>query len=167
MGSFVSLYNYMTFRLINTFGLPESLAALVFVIYLSGTWTSTRTGTMVNRYGQAKVVVACIALALVGLFLAFIPTIPTTLVAVLLFTATFFPAHSIASAWVGEVAHQDRAEASSVYILSYYLGSSIIGWVSGYFFAHGWALFVGWLILLTGIALVTAVAAMRRDKAIS
>lgn len=167
MGSFVSLYNYMTFRLINTFGLPESLAALVFVIYLSGTWTSTRTGTMVNRYGQAKVVVACIALALVGLFLAFIPTVPTTLAAVLLFTATFFPAHSISSAWVGEVARQDRAEASSIYILSYYLGSSIIGWVSGYFFAHSWGLLVAWLILLTLIALVTALAAMRRDKAIS
>lgn len=167
MGSFVSLYNYMTFRLINTFGLPESLAALVFVIYLSGTWTSTRTGTMVNRYGQAKVVVACIALALVGLFLAFIPTVPTTLAAVLLFTATFFPAHSISSAWVGEVARRDRAEASSIYILSYYLGSSIIGWVSGYFFAHSWGLLVAWLILLTLIALVTALAAMRRDKAIS
>lgn len=167
MGSFVSLYNYMTFRLINTFGLPESLAALVFIIYLSGTWTSTRTGTMVNRYGQAKVVVACIALALVGLFLAFIPTVPTTLAAVLLFTATFFPAHSISSAWVGEVARQDRAEASSIYILSYYLGSSIIGWVSGYFFAHSWGLLVAWLILLTLIALVTALAAMRRDKAIS
>ena len=167
MGSFVSLYNYMTFRLINTFGLPESLAALVFIIYLSGTWTSTRTGTMVNRYGQAKVVVVCIALALVGLSLAFIPTVPTTLAAVLLFTATFFPAHSISSAWVGEVARQDRAEASSIYILSYYLGSSIIGWVSGYFFAHSWGLLVAWLILLTLIALVTALAAMRRDKAIS
>lgn len=164
MGSFVSIYNYMTFRLINTFGLPESLAALVFVIYLSGTWTSTRTGKLVNRYGQAKVVVACIALALAGLLLAFIPTVPTTLVAVLVFTATFFPAHSIASAWVGEVAQQDRAEASSLYILSYYLGSSLIGWVSGYFFAQGWGLFIGWLMLLTLIALVTAFAAMRRDR---
>lgn len=167
MGSFVSMYNYMTFRLIDTFGLPESLAALVFVIYLSGTWTSTRTGKLVNRYGQAKVVVACIAMALAGLLLAFIPTVPTTLVAVLIFTATFFPAHSIASAWVGEVAQQDRAEASSLYILSYYLGSSLIGWVSGYFFAHGWGLFIGWLMLLTLIALVTAFAAMQRDKALS
>lgn len=167
MGSFVSIYNYMTFRLINTFGLPESLAALVFVVYLSGTWTSTRTGKLVNRYGQAKVVVACIALALAGLLLAFIPTVPTTLVAVLIFTATFFPAHSIASAWVGEVAQQDRAEASSLYILSYYLGSSLIGWVSGYFFAQGWGLFIGWLMLLTLIALVTAFAAMRRDRTLS
>lgn len=167
MGSFVSMYNYMTFRLINTFGLPESLAALVFVIYLSGTWTSTRTGKLVNRYGQAKVVVACIAMALAGLLLAFIPTVPTTLVAVLIFTATFFPAHSIASAWVGEVAQQDRAEASSLYILSYYLGSSLIGWVSGYSFAHGWGLFIGWLMLLTLVALITAFAAMRRDKTVS
>ena len=99
------------------------------------------------------------------LVLRLIPTIPTTLVAVLLFTATFFPAHSIASAWVGEVARQDRAEASSLYILSYYLGSSVIGWVSGYFFAHSWGLFIGWLILLTFIALVTALAAMRRVRA--
>ena len=65
------------------------------------------------------------------------------------------------------VAQQDRAEASSLYILSYYLGSSFIGWVSGYFFAHGWGLFIGWLMLLTLIALVTAFAAMQRDKALS
>ena len=51
--------------------------------------------------------------------------------------------------------------------MSYYLGSSLIGWVSGYFFAQGWGLFIGWLMLLTLIALVTAFAAMRRDRTLS
>jgi hypothetical protein len=34
------------------------------------------------------------------------------------------PAHSIASAWVGRAAGDHRAQASSLYLLAYYIGSS-------------------------------------------
>src|SRR5699024_10462131 len=50
MGAFVSLYNYLGFHLIGEYGLPESLAAAVFVIYLSGTWSSARAGRAVQSY---------------------------------------------------------------------------------------------------------------------
>ena len=43
--------------------------------------------------------------------------------------------HSTASGWVGARATQDRAEASSMYVFCYYLGSSIIGAATGWAFS--------------------------------
>ena len=44
-----------------------------------------------------------------------------------------------------------------MYILSYYLGSSILGWVSGFFFHHGWITLIAWLgslfVIAFGVAL--------------
>ena len=47
MGTFVSMYNFLTFRLIDDFGLAPSLAGLAFLFYLSGTWSSARAGSLV------------------------------------------------------------------------------------------------------------------------
>ena len=53
MGTFVSLYNYLGFRLIEDFGLPASLAAMTFLMYLSGTWSSARAGSLVSTWPLA------------------------------------------------------------------------------------------------------------------
>ena len=45
MGTFVSLYNYLGFRMIEQFGLSEVLVGAVFLMYLSGTWSSAQAGT--------------------------------------------------------------------------------------------------------------------------
>lgn len=149
MGAFVSLYNYLGFRLTGQFGLPEAVAGAVFLLYLSGTWSSARAGALVTRYGAGRVLVTGVALATVGLALALVPNLAVTVVGVLLFTASFFAVHSTASTLVGQIADRDRAEASSTYIMSYYLGSSVIGWLSGYFFQAGW------------LALIVALAALQ------
>lgn len=164
MGAFVSLYNYLGFRLISEFGLPESLAAFVFILYLSGTWSSARAGTYVQKFGRGGVMAGSVSLALLGLVLLMAPWLWTTVLGAFLFTASFFAAHSTASSWVGLVATQDRAEASSTYVLSYYMGSSIIGWISGYFFAGGWIILLVWLCALFAGALVLSLLIWRARK---
>lgn len=163
MGAFVSLYNYLGFRLMQDFGLPASLAAFVFILYLSGTWSSARAGTYIGKFGRGAVLTTSLFLALFGLLLLLVPSIWTTLLGTLLFTAAFFTAHSTASSWVGLAASSDRAEASSMYILSYYLGSSVLGWVSGFFFHHGWAMLVAWLCALF-IAAFTVTLSLHRPR---
>lgn len=73
------------------------------------------------------------------------------------FTGGFFAAHTVASGWVGAVAHRDRAEASALYLFSYYLGGSVAGALGGLVYAvGGWpatAWFVGGL-LIAGTLLV-------------
>ncbi|WP_426721604.1 MFS transporter [Corynebacterium auriscanis] len=164
MGVFVSLYNYLSFRLIESFGLPASLAALTFVMYLSGTWSSARAGALVSKWGRARVVASSSLLAAVGLAVLFIPTLPSTLLGSLLFTAAFFAAHSAASAWVGKIATHDRAEASSLYVFSYYLGSSLMGWFSGYFFHAGWAVFVTWIVVVVSVSFLIALSLSKQGN---
>ncbi len=68
---------------------------------------------------------------------------------VAIFTCGFFGAHSIASSWVGSRAHTARAQAASLYLFSYYLGSSISGTVGGLLWsAHHWQ---GVVFLILGL----------------
>jgi hypothetical protein len=54
-------------------------------------------------------------------------------------TAGLFGAHSTASGWTGRGAPVGKAQASSLYNLFYYNGSSAIGWLGGVAFdAYGW-----------------------------
>lgn len=161
MGAFVSLYNYLGFRLTGEFGLTEVIAGMVFVLYLSGTWSSARAGALVTRYGVGRVLILSTMLATVGLLLALVPNLVITIVGVLIYTASFFAVHSTASTLVGQLADRDRAEASSTYVMSYYLGSSVIGWLAGYVFDLGWGALIGALVALQLAALALCTVAVR------
>lgn len=69
----------------------------------------------------------------------------------LLFSAGFFAAHAVASSWIGVRARRAKGQASSLYLFSYYLGSSIAGTAGGFFWHdYGWngvALFIASLLL--------------------
>ncbi|NTW99829.1 MAG: MFS transporter, partial [Geobacteraceae bacterium] len=57
-----------------------------------------------------------------------------------LFTCGFFGSHAIASSWVGRRAYTAKAQASSLYLFSYYLGSSISGTFGGIIWIRfGWS----------------------------
>ncbi|HEY8331968.1 MAG TPA: MFS transporter, partial [Pseudomonas sp.] len=58
-----------------------------------------------------------------------------------------------ASSWVGRRALQARGQASSLYLFSYYLGSSTAGTLGGFFWQHG-----GWTGVGVFIAALLAAA---------
>lgn len=161
MGCFVSMYNYFGFRMVHTFGLSQGLVGLVFLMYLAGTWSSARAGAWVARLGRGRALMLGASVMASGLLLMFPATLWVTFPGLLLFTAAFFFVHSTASSWVGLMATHHRAEGTSLYLLSYYVGSSLVGWLSGVAFeAWGWTGFVcwllGWMALLLGAAAATA-----------
>lgn len=158
MGVFVSMYNFLGFRAIEHFGLPPALVGMAFLLYLSGTWSAARAGHFVRRFGRGSVVAAGAILMLLGSLVAASNNLVLMLVGLFVFTASFFAMHSTASGWVGAVATRDRAEASSMYIFCYYMGSSVLGAATGWAFQLlPWAGFIGvlaaLLVLLSGIAL--------------
>jgi predicted MFS family arabinose efflux permease len=84
------------------------------------------------------------------------------LLGVLLATAGFFAAHAVASGWTGAEATVGRAQASSLYNLSYYAGSSLFGWLGGLFFIRwGWGGTVGMVAGLAAVAAALTVALLR------
>jgi len=165
MGVFVSLYNFFGFRMIDHFGLSPALVGVVFFMYLSGTWSSARAGAMTDKYGRGRVLIAGAALMLVGLLATMSAWLPGALIGLFLFTASFFAMHSTASSWIGLAATSHRAEVSSMYLFSYYAGSSLVGAATGVVFA--WTSWSGFILILAAILLgvvVTAAALARAER---
>ena len=158
MGGFVSVYNYIGFRLLDPpFDLSQTAIGAIFVVYLFGTFSSALTGEIASRLGRRKVLWLAILLGLVGITLTLSSQLWLIILGIVVVTVSFFGAHSVASSWIGRRALRDRAQASSVYLCLYYLGSSVLGTAGGWFFAHsGWIGVVVFFASLYGLALAIA-----------
>lgn len=169
MGGFVAVYNMLGFRLIAApFHLPQSAVGLVFLLYLAGTVSSAAAGRLADRFGRKPVLVVSEIVAVLGLLITLPAALTAVLIGVLLFTAGFFAAHSVASGWVGAIASEHRAEASALYLFAYYFGSSVLGALAGVWFtADGWNGVVVYVAALFGLALAFAaiIPLLRRRRA--
>ena len=166
MGGFVALYNYLGFRLAAPpFSLPQTLISLLFVAYLAGTWSSAQAGVLAARYGRLPVLLIGVAAMIVGMLLTLSTSLPIVLIGLLLATAGFFAAHAVASGWTGAESIIGRAQASSLYNLFYYAGSSLFGWLGGVFFVtFGWAGTAGMVAFLAVFAGALALLLLRQKR---
>ena len=166
MGGFVALYNYLGFRLAAApFNLPQTLISLLFVAYLAGTWSSAQAGVFAARFGRLPVLLIGIASMIVGVLLTLSIVLLVVLIGLLLATAGFFAAHAVASGWTGAESIIGRAQASSLYNLFYYAGSSLFGWLGGAFFVtSGWAGTAGMVAVLAVLAGALAVLLLRQKR---
>ena len=158
MGGFVALYNFLGFRLTGApFFLPSFLVSLVFLAYLAGTWASSRAGAEASRFGRKRVLLVSIAIMVTGVAITLSDNVFVVLGGLVVATAGFFGAHSIASGWTGQSAPVGKAQASSLYNLFYYGGSSVVGWFGGVAFdRYGWSAVAATIL---GLALVAAAVA--------
>ena len=165
MGGFVAMYNFLGFRLTAApFHLPQTLVSLVFLAYLAGTWASSRAGAEAGRFGRKPVLLASIAIMILGVAVTMSTNALVVLLGLVVATAGFFGAHSIASGWVGSDAAVGKAQASSLYNLFYYGGSSVFGWFGGVAFdKHGWPGVAVTILILAGTAAVGAALVLRRN----
>jgi predicted MFS family arabinose efflux permease len=158
MGAFVTVYNYLTFRLSGPpFGLSTSVIGALFTVYLVGTWTSTQAGRLAPRAGRHRVLTAGVALAIAGVALTLPSSLAFVVAGLVVLTGGFFAAHSVASGWVGARAPVAPAQASALYLCLYYIGSSVAGSAGGVFYSRGgWPLTVAFAVALLAVALVSA-----------
>ncbi len=160
MGGFVTMYNYIGYRLLEApYSFSQSTVGLLSVIYLTGTYSATKTGSLIHKYGLGRVLIASITMMLVGILITLYSNVWLVLLGMTILTTGFFAAHSVASSWVGRRAKRARGQASSLYLFSYYAGSSIAGTVGGLFWQHfGWN---GVALFIAGILFIGIVIAYR------
>lgn len=163
MGCFVTLYNYLTFRLIGPpYNLSQTAVSLVFIMYLVGSASATAAGHLVNRFGRSAIVRFSLSLMLGGVALTLASSLSWIVAGVAVFTGGFFGGHAIVSGWVGRRAKTAQAQASSLYFFFYYLGSSISGTVGGYFWLLGaWPGVAGQVALMVAAGLAITVRLSR------
>ncbi|MEP9362085.1 MFS transporter [Nocardioides sp. CN2-186] len=161
MGMLVAVFNTLGFRLeAAPFHLGLGAASLVFLVYPLGTVSSAVSGQLADRLGRRAVLPAGCVLALAGLLLTLGHSLPVVVAGLGLLVAGFFVVHGIASGWVPARAHAggvSAAQAASLYLFAYYLGSSVFGSIAGSAWSGaGWP---GVVALATGLLGVTAVLA--------
>ena len=165
MGAFVTIYNYIGFRLVDApYSLDQTELGLIFTVYLFGIVGSWAAGIVVDRFGHFAVMLTGIVLAFTGVVITLATPLPLIILGIVLLTSGFFIAHSVASALVGRMAKGTKGHASSLYLLGYYLGSSVAGSVGGHFWsADGW-----WAVsAFTGTMLALALAAALLSRSIT
>lgn len=165
MGSFVTTYNYLSYRLIAPpFDLSQAWAGSIFLTYALGGPFSAWVGRLGSRHGLGRAMIGSLALELVGIGLTGAPDLPVTIAGIAILTCGFFGAHAIASGWVSRRAQSDRAAAASLYLFAYYVGSSVVGSAGGIVYARlGWPGIIGLVAALILVALALARGLMRRE----
>jgi len=159
MGAMVAYFNFLLYRLeAPPFDLTASGAALVFLLYLAGTVSANWLGRLADRRSRRSLLLTAVAMMLGGVLLTLPSYLPTVLIGTGLVTFGFFGAHATTSGWVGAHATHRRAQASSLYLLFYHLGSSLLGFAGGLAYGVG-----GWngLVLLVTVAAGVALLAAR------
>lgn len=160
MGSFVSLYNYIGYRLLDEpFGMRQSVVGALSILYLLGIFSSVWAGRLADRFGRRNVLWLVMMVMLAGLLITLSGSMAAIILGMGLATFGFFASHSVCSSWVGRRARPPQALASALYLFFYYLGSSVVGWVTGVVWAH--ALWPGVIALLGATLVVAMLIALR------
>jgi YNFM family putative membrane transporter len=156
MGSLVSYYNYLQYRLaLPPFALPATVISLVFAIYVFGTVSANWMGRLTDRRSRRSVMLLGLAIMAAGALLSLSPLLPLVLVGTAAMVFGFFGTHSVASGFVGAWSVRRRAQASALYLFGYHFGSSVVGYVGGLFFgSFGWGGEVGTVLVLLAVGAV-------------
>lgn len=164
MGSFVTIYNYIGFRLVQPpYQLSQTALGFIFTVYLFGIFASWMAGKLGDQLGYFVVLPIGLAVEAGGALLTLFSGLPMIIFGIVLVTMGFFISHSVASALVGRLALNTKGHASSLYLLAYYLGSSVAGSLGGYFWsADGWTAVVAFTFIMLALAFVSALAAARQ-----
>lgn len=154
MGSFVTLFNYISYKLLDEpYSLSASIVGWIFIVYLVGTFSSAWFGNLSDRFGRQRVLFVGILIMLFGALLTLPVNLVIKIIGITIFTFGFFGAHSIASGGVSFRAKKDKAQASSLYLFAYYFGSSVGGTTGGVFWHY-----YGWNGIITFISIMLLAA---------
>lgn len=141
MGAFVTVYNYTGFRLTGPpYSLNPSQIGLIFLAYLLGMGASSGAGALVHAVSRRGAILVGAGVFLIGLGFTLSRHLPAIIAGIGLITIGFFTIHSVASSSLGQLAQRAKGHASSLYLLSYYAGASLLGSAGGSIWhSTGWS----------------------------
>ncbi|MCA0296765.1 MAG: MFS transporter [Actinobacteria bacterium] len=168
MGAFVGVYNAVSFRLqAPPFELGAS-ASLVYLAYPIGIASPLLARWLAARRGRGPIVAAGLALLAASVLLVSLPDLPAVVIGLALLGFAFLGVHSLLSGWVVDRARRrgrGTAQASSAYLGTYYLGSTLAGALATYLWqTGGWSGVAVMALVLTVLALAASRLADLSDR---
>lgn len=155
LGVYVALFNFIGFPLsLPPYSLSQTMIGFLFVFQVAGCWSSYLFGRLTESVARPRLLGWSIVMTMAGAGLTLSPHLILLSLGLLLFVSGFLAGHSVASSWVAEIAAPDSgAYASALYLLFYYAGASVLGWLGGVFLGkYDWP----GVIALIGVLLAAA-----------
>ncbi|WP_342029463.1 MFS transporter [Vibrio sp. S9_S30] len=135
---FVNLYSVAAFRLVEPpYELPVGIASMIFLCYLAGTISARLSGLWRKHYSVVSGMVAGTVISAAGMLLAYIELLSALIGGLLLIGFGAFFVHSLAYGFVSQHAIQAKATATALYLVHYYVGGSLGGFLLIYCWQHG------------------------------
>ncbi|WP_034837005.1 MFS transporter [Endozoicomonas numazuensis] len=127
---FVNLYTVMGLRLIAPpYSLPLGWTSLIFLCYLSGTVSSRLSGHWRKQHTTTQGILIGTFISMSGVWIASFQDLAAIIIGLLLISSGAFFVHSLAYGWVSHQATRAKATATALYLVSYYLGGSLGGFL--------------------------------------
>ena len=138
--TFIATFTYVNFYLAAPpFDLSAAALGSVFIVYLTGSVTTTLTGRGVQRFGRRRLVIALLALWAAGLLLTLTPSLPVIIAGLAISAGCGFVCQAIATGFVAVTAREGRSAAVGLYVTCYYIGGSAGGILPGFAWSKaGW-----------------------------
>ncbi len=168
MGTFVGIYNAVAFRLQAPPFLLGAAASLVYLAYPVGIASPMLARALADRVGRGRATALGIGLLFASVTLLSLSTLPAVVAGLGLITFAFLGIHSLLSGWVVDRAKRrgrGTAQASSAYLGTYYLGSTLAGALATWLWqTGGWAGVAELGYCLAALGLLAVLAATRADQ---
>lgn len=159
---FSGIWTYVPFLLEKApFNLSIQTISLLYFTYLFGVVGSLLSGRFSAQFGITKVLFSGLFIMISGCLLSLFMHTSLIITGLSLVCFGFFIAHSMASNWVGLNAHHHLSGATSLYLVSYYMGASIGGTALGLV----WSSF-GWVSVVLVCTVLPAIAGLMFLKVI-
>jgi predicted MFS family arabinose efflux permease len=157
---FIGVFTYVGFVLMRPpHALSMAALGLVFLVFLPSMVTTPMAGAVARRIGPGAAVTASLGLALAGLAMMLVESLPVLIAGMTLVGVGTFFAQAIATGHVGRIAKDEKAAASGLYLSSYYCGGLAGAAVIGQLFDR-----FGWATAIGGVFAALAAAAILGTK---
>ncbi len=122
---FIGIFTYLPFYLTAApFRVPQGALGLVYLVWGMGIF-SPLAGTLAARFGRHRAIAVSLCLAMSGMLLTLVPTLPVIVLGLGLVALGMFTAVPSVNLLVGETVTAAKGTASALYLCSYYLGGSV------------------------------------------
>ena len=147
---FINVFSVMGFKLSAApISLPASLLSLMFLCYLSGTLSARLSGRWMHSHSLFSGILLGISISVLGLIIMSVQTIIAIMIGLLVLSAGAFFIHALAYSHIGRSATQGKSTATALYLVIYYSGGSVGGFILIYCWQVG-----GWWAVLTATGII-------------
>ena len=147
---FINVFSVMGFKLSAApISLPASLLSLMFLCYLSGTLSARLSGRWMHSHSLFSGILLGISISVLGLIIMSVQTIIAIMIGLLVLSAGAFFIHALAYSHIGRSATQGKSTATALYLVMYYSGGSIGGFILIYCWQVG-----GWWAVLAATSTI-------------